>query len=98
MYIKNMFLLSEGFYHINKIMCVCVCMSVTNFLCWCHDPGISRNPQTRKTRRQPCRSASSLNSIGSIFQKFLKFKNVLKVGGGVNPNWDIVQNFFDFPF
>ena len=37
----------------------------------------------------------------SIIPKCLKFKNVPKVGGGggrVNPNWDIVPNFFDFLF
>ena len=33
-----------------------------------------------------------------MFQRYLKFKNVPKVGGGggVNPNWDIVRNFLDF--
>ena len=36
----------------------------------------------------------------SIFQKCLKFKNVPKVegGGGVIPNWDIVQIFSIFYF
>ena len=36
----------------------------------------------------------------NIFQKCPKFKNIPKVGrgGGVNPNWDIVQNFPDFLF
>ena len=36
----------------------------------------------------------------NISQKYLKFKNVPKVGGGggVNPNWDIVPNFLDFLF
>ena len=35
----------------------------------------------------------------NIFQKCLKFKNVPNFGGGgggVNPNWDIVPNFFVF--
>ena len=36
----------------------------------------------------------------NIFQNCPKIKNVPKVGGGggVNPNWDIVQNFLDFLF
>ena len=41
-----------------------------------------------------------LNSTQFKFKlKLKKLKNVPKVGGGgVNPNWDIVQNFLDFLF
>ena len=34
----------------------------------------------------------------NIYKKCLGFKNVSKVGGGVDPKWDIVPNFLDFLF